>query len=119
MVIPRWLVFTLSAWVLVFGGYRLWVALRRDDDDTTKDHWKQVSVFGRTKRAHLMYGVVYVLAGAMLLASGFGVDMPFAKGCRAMFDKQGGQPAGGDEKTLQLEPAPVETKPTKPDGEGE
>jgi hypothetical protein len=117
MVIPRWLVFTLSAWVLVFGGYRLWVALRRDSDDTTKDHWRQKSVFGRTKRAHLIYGIVYVLAGSMLLATGFGVEMPFARGCRAMFDNQASQePAGGD-KTLQLETAPAETESTKAAGE--
>ena len=105
MVLPTWLVFILAAWVLVFGGYRLWVAFRRDGDDTTKPHWSQVSVFGRTKRAHLIYGSIYFLAGVMLVASGFGVEMPFAKGCRAMFDKQAEQPSGTSDTTLQLEPA--------------
>jgi len=109
MAIPRWLVFILAAWVLVFGAYRLWVAFRKKDTDTSKPHWQQKSVFGRTKRAHAIYGSLYVIAGAMLLATGFGVEMPFAKGCRSMFEKQGQQPAPAEQggKIELTDPTPT------------
>ena len=29
MLIPQWVVFVLAAWVLIYGGYRLWFAFRR------------------------------------------------------------------------------------------
>jgi len=112
MVLPRWLVFVLAAWVVVFGVYRLWVAFRREESDGKTSHWRQVSVFGRTKRAHAIYGVAYLLLGGMLLATGFGVQMPFAAGCQSMFDRQqeaapgAAQPSTGDGRNLQLERAP-------------
>ena len=107
MVLPRWLVFILATWVIVFGGYRLWVAFRREGKAEGKSHWNQVSVFGRTKRAHAIYGAMYLLLGAMLVATGFGVKMPFAQGCQSMFEQQ--QPAGepADGRTLELEKAPA------------
>jgi len=111
MVLPRWLVFVLAAWVVVFGVYRLWVAFRREGGDDKTPHWRQVSVFGRTKRAHAIYGIAYLLLGGMLLATGFGVQMPFAAGCQSLFDQQQAtpaapQPSAGDGRNLQLERAP-------------
>lgn len=109
LVLPRWLVFGLAALVLVFGAYRVYVALRRDDGEEGVSHWRQVSVFGRTKRAHLIYGLLYLAAGAMLVASGFGWQMPLARGCQSMLNRGEPvepQPAPEDPRSLDLEPAP-------------
>lgn len=107
MAIPRWLVFVLAAWVSVFGAYRLWVAFKKDGKDPKRSHWNQISVFGRSKRAHAIYGVLYLLLGGMLIATGLGVDMPFAKGCRSIFEKQQAVPETKDGRQLELQKAPA------------
>jgi len=112
------LVFTIAAWVIAFGSYRLWVALKRDGKAGGTPHWRQRSVFGRTKRAHAIYGVLYLLLGAMLLATGFGVQMPFSQGCRSMLTGGKEQPHG-EGRTLDLERAqPPVDRVEPPHGDG-
>lgn len=75
-MVPRWLTLLVAAVVSAFGAYRIWIALRRDGGDGSL---RQRGLFGQPPRRHLLFGIVYLLMGALLVASALGIRIsPFA-----------------------------------------
>jgi hypothetical protein len=69
--IPVWLTLAVAALVLLFGLYRIRIALTRSDDDEAKARAKG-GLYSMGKRTHLFIGVIYLLLGAGLIATSFG-----------------------------------------------
>ena len=76
MMIPRWLLFLVAAWVTAFGVYRLRVATRKrareDEPDPERPNFQRKGLFGRSARSHILFGVLYILLGGALVAMGLG-----------------------------------------------
>ena len=72
MMIPRWLLFLVAAWVIAFGVYRLRVARQKRDADPERPSFSRKGMFGRSPRSHIVFGVLYILLGGALVAMGFG-----------------------------------------------
>lgn len=74
MMIPRWLLFLVAAWVIAFGVYRLRVARQKRDtaSDPERPNFARKGMFGRSPRSHVVFGVLYILLGGALVAMGFG-----------------------------------------------
>src|SRR5687767_11917308 len=90
MRIPVWVTLAVAALVIGFGGYRLFLGLRKDRDlDTPKR-----GLYGMSKRTHLIIGTFYLLLGAGLVATSFGWN-PFgsAIGPDTEEPKQGEEPS--------------------------
>ena len=82
MLIPRWVVFVLAAWVLIFGAYRLSIAFRRRklrDGDSPEP--KRRGLWGQSNRRHILFGLLYLVMGGYLVAMGFG----YALNLRSLF----------------------------------
>jgi hypothetical protein len=75
MVMPVWLVVTVGSLVVLFGLYRVRLAFRDATEDEVAK--QRGGIYGYSKRRQLLYGTVYVLLGALLLAGAFGVRMPW------------------------------------------
>ena len=71
MTVPRWLLFLVAAWVIAFGLFRIFVALRprRDEDGP---NFMRKGLYARTPRSHVAFGALYLLLGGFLVATGFG-----------------------------------------------
>jgi hypothetical protein len=71
MRLPVWIVFLVAAWVILFGTYRLYLAFRpvREADK------KRGGLWGMPRRTHGLIGVVYLILGAFLLLSAFGIRL--------------------------------------------
>jgi hypothetical protein len=72
--IPRWIVFLVAAWVMAFGAYRIYVARRpaEKDEATDRPNFHRRGLYGRSRQAHLVMGILYLLLGGCLVAMGFG-----------------------------------------------
>lgn len=71
MRIPVWLTLGIAILAFVWGGYRIRIALRSDaEDDRARDGKR--GLFALARRTHLLFGVVYLLLGASLVATTFG-----------------------------------------------
>lgn len=70
MRVPVWLTLGIAALVLIFGVYRIRLALRSDTDNEKAKARKGLYAMGR--RTHLLIGVVYLLLGGALVAVSFG-----------------------------------------------
>ncbi len=56
---------------MIFGLYRIRIALTRTDEDDAKAKAKG-GLYSMGKRTHLFVGIVYILLGGGLLATSFG-----------------------------------------------
>jgi hypothetical protein len=76
MLVPRWLLFLVAAWVMAFGVYRLRVATakreRDADADPDRPNFSRKGLYARSPRSHILFGVLYLLLGGALVAMGFG-----------------------------------------------
>lgn len=74
MMIPRWLLFLVAAWVIAFGVYRLRFALQKRDRDADPErpNFSRKGLYGRSQRSHIVFGVLYLLLGGALVAMGLG-----------------------------------------------
>jgi hypothetical protein len=70
MHIPIWLTLGVAALVIIFGVYRIRIAMRTDEADSRARPRKGLYAMGR--RTHLLVGIVYLLLGAGLLVTAFG-----------------------------------------------
>lgn len=70
MRVPQWLSLLVAAWVIVFGVYRLKLALDKRTDERRAEGKKGMFVLKRSTQALL--GVVYLLLGGALVATSFG-----------------------------------------------
>ena len=101
MTVPRWLLFLVAAWVMVFGLFRIYIAVRprrRDDDGP---NFMRKGLYARTPRSHILFGALYVVLGGFLIATGFGwspvMDMASCAGKQTSVespDSHGAAPAG-------------------------
>jgi hypothetical protein len=71
--VPIWLTLGVAVLVIVFGAFRIRLALRKPAPDEAGS----AGVMGRgfyrmSSRTHLLIGVVYLLLGAGLIATSFG-----------------------------------------------
>ncbi len=77
MPVPTWALFAISAWLLLFGAFRIAIAVRgrrreREGGDAPR------SIFALTWRRHLIFGVFYILVGAYVAVMAFGYGIPGA-----------------------------------------
>lgn len=75
MHVPVWLTLAVAVVVIVFGGYRIWLATRPRDvkAEASKRGGALGSGFYRmSPRTHVLVGVVYLLLGGSLIATSFG-----------------------------------------------
>jgi hypothetical protein len=72
MLIPQWFTFSIAGFVIVFGIYRLYIAARADPETLAA----RKGLYGRSRKAHALYGVLYLLLGAFIIAGAFGYS-PF------------------------------------------
>ena len=69
--IPVWLTLAIAALVILFGLYRIRIALTRsaEDEATAK---ARGGLYAMGKRTHLFSGLIYLLLGGGLIATTFG-----------------------------------------------
>jgi hypothetical protein len=75
--IPVWLTLGIAAVVLTFGSYRIYLALRKrevNDEAAAKGGAMGGGFYRMSPRSHLVVGVIYLLLGAALIATSFGVN---------------------------------------------
>jgi hypothetical protein len=65
--IPVWLTLGVAALVIIFGGYRIYLSTRPDEESAQRR-----GMYRMGKRAHLFVGIVYILLGGGLIATSFG-----------------------------------------------
>jgi hypothetical protein len=70
--VPRWLVFLVAAWVIIFGLFRIYVALRPRPRAPEGPNFMRRGLYARTPRSHILFGVLYLVLGGFLIATGFG-----------------------------------------------
>ena len=73
MRVPVWLTLGVAALVIVFGAFRIRLALRKQ----TPDEAGSANLMGRgfyrmSPRTHLLIGIIYLLLGGGLIATSFG-----------------------------------------------
>jgi hypothetical protein len=96
MLIPRWVFWVVGGMVLLFGAYRLQVAIRSRNLREDSPALRRKGMWGRSTRAHMLYGILYLILGSYLVAMGFG----WGVNVRSMIF---GDPSPGD--------APEQTEP--------
>lgn len=70
MRVPVWLTLGVAALVLLFGAYRIRLALR--SEPPAADEAPRGGFYRMGKRTHLLIGVVYLLLAGALIATSFG-----------------------------------------------
>ena len=84
MVLPRWLFFVVAIWVISFGGFRLYLAATRNRPvPEGKPDFRRRGLYARSARTHALYGVLYLLLGAYLIAAALGRGLTLEGGCRS------------------------------------
>jgi hypothetical protein len=83
MRIPVWLTLGVAALVVVFGLYRVRLAMRADKPAAPDDNPENADlkprargIYNMSRRSHLFVGIIYLLLGAALIATSFGFN-PF------------------------------------------
>lgn len=79
MRVPQWLTFAIAVIVMIFGGYRLWLATRKqpEEDQDERSARRRKGFYGMSKKTHLAIGILYMLLAAGLIATSLGFN-PFA-----------------------------------------
>jgi hypothetical protein len=72
VTVPRWLLFLVAAWVIAFGVFRIYVALRPRSKIGEEPNFMRRGLYARAPRTHVLFGVVYLILGGFLVATGFG-----------------------------------------------
>jgi hypothetical protein len=71
MFIPPWITFVVAAVVSAFGVYRLYLAFTSDAETLAK----RKGLYGLPRRTHAIFGALYLLLGAFLVATGLGYNV--------------------------------------------
>ncbi len=69
-VVPIWLTFLVAGVVILFGGYRLKMAMRSKEEDEKAR--AQKGLYSLPRRTHVLFGILYLLLGVFLIAGAFG-----------------------------------------------
>jgi hypothetical protein len=59
--------------VVLFGGYRIYLAFRAQEEQELAE--RRGGLYGMSRRKHFLIGLVYVLMGGSLLLSAFGIKI--------------------------------------------
>jgi len=78
VIVPRWLLFLVAAWVIAFGVFRIVIALRRREP--SGPNFMRKGLYARTPRSHVVFGGLYLLLGAVLIATALGWTLPMNLG---------------------------------------
>ncbi len=70
MRIPLWLTLVVVFWVLAWGSYRIFLGFRSKTDQAKAR--ARGGLFGMSRRTHILWGIIYILLGAGLLAGVLG-----------------------------------------------
>jgi len=70
MRVPPWLTIGVAILAFVWGAYRIRLAFRNDDEDRRAREKR--GLFAMARRTHFLFGVVYLLLGAALIAAAAG-----------------------------------------------
>jgi hypothetical protein len=74
MRVPVWLTLGIAGLVMIFGVYRLRLAMKAGAQSSDQP---RKGLYAMGKRAHLTIGILYLLLGGALVATSFGWK-PFA-----------------------------------------
>ncbi len=69
-VVPLWLTILVAAVVISFGLYRIKIAMRSDLEDEKARAKK--GLYSLPRRTHFLFGILYLLLGAFVIATGLG-----------------------------------------------
>jgi len=75
--IPVWLTFLVAGLVLLFGLYRIRLAMKATDAVPEVDGDPappRRGIYNMSRRSHLMVGIIYILLGGALIATSFGFN---------------------------------------------
>lgn len=70
VVVPLWLTGLVATMVITFGVYR--IVLSQRSDEAEERALQKKGLYSMPRRRHFLFGLVYLLMGAMLVASMFG-----------------------------------------------
>lgn len=96
MRVPVWLTLGIAALVMIFGVYRIRLALKVKDQSGDQP---RKGLYAMGKRTHLLIGIVYLLLAGALVATSFGWN-PFGDS----FGSTEKPPADKAPTTVPLEP---------------
>jgi hypothetical protein len=113
MKIPQWVPFLVAAWVIAFGLLRLRIATKKEDPDSNKPNYRKSGYYARSKRSHLLFGIVYILMGAYLIAMGFGYQVNFFGSCSPKTTVVPKEGTGADEHSIPVR-TPNSAAPAQP-----
>jgi hypothetical protein len=71
--LPPWIPLVVGVLVVAFGAYRMRLAFRSQEAEERAR--ERGGLYGMARRTHFLVGLVYLLMGAMLVASAFGVHI--------------------------------------------
>ena len=72
MRVPVWLTLGVAVLVIVFGSFRIRLALKKAAPDDGGARLMGGGFYKMSSRTHLLIGVVYLLLGGALIATSFG-----------------------------------------------
>jgi hypothetical protein len=86
ITVPSWLLFLVAIWVIAFGAFRLHVARQRkraaENPDPERPDFRKRGFYAQSPRRHAVFGVLYLMMGAVLVAMGLGWQPPvMGTGC--------------------------------------
>ncbi|MEZ4401911.1 MAG: hypothetical protein R3B06_17915 [Kofleriaceae bacterium] len=70
MAIPQWLAISLAALVLLFGCYRIWLAVGGPPDAERAK--ARSGMLAMSRRSNGMVAILYLIVGGALMATAFG-----------------------------------------------
>ena len=70
--LPPWIPFVIGTLVVLFGAYRIRIAFRSPEEDEKAR--ARGGLYAMRRRTHVLVGIVYLLMGAALVLSAFGVE---------------------------------------------
>ena len=71
--LPPWIPLVIGLLVVAFGAYRMRLAFRSPDEDERAR--ARGGLYGMARRTHFLVALVYLIMGAMLVLSAFGVHI--------------------------------------------
>jgi len=98
--VPVWLTYLVAFVVFAFGFYRLKIAFRSKEEDNRLRAKK--GLYALPRRTHFLFGALYLLLGAFLIASALGVvKSPFGGDSADSVAPSSG--SGGASQTIPIE----------------
>lgn len=101
MNIPVWVTYAIAGLVIVFGIHRIRISMRTDEQEAAGSQRR--GLYGMSRRAHRIIGMLYLALGALLIATAVGWN-PFGD----LFGPKPTEPA--PTKTIPIQTVPPAQK---------